>query len=133
MPKLPPLEIHGTYPDPPTLQLNLGDFAGVRSSGGVFGRIFMIKSKFDHRGDLYHLRTYDVDTGYPMICPDNRCDFSRVGLVGTPTGTIPMAQAWPPRGQGCVICTMTGSRDTFSKYSDHDVAFFRKDGMINGD
>lgn len=124
MPKLPPLEIHGTNPDPPELKLALGDFAGVRS-GCSFGRIFMIRKDFDHRGDLYYLRLYDVDTGYPLICPDARC--------GNSQKATNLFQAWPPTNNGCAICCITGSRDRFSKYSDHDVEFFRKDGMINGD
>lgn len=141
MPKLPKLEIHGRYPDDPAIILRLSDFAGV-VNGCSFGRIFMIKSNFDHHGDLYYLRLYDTDTGFPMLCPDARCKNSRgyhmIENIGNPDDNmravnLTKAKAWPPVGDGCAICTITGDRARFSKYTEDDIAFFRKEGMIRGE
>lgn len=125
MPKLPELEIKGRVPDDPAISLALGDFAGV-VNGCSFGRIYRIKPNFDHHGDLYYLRLYDTDTGYPFICPDNRCCNSQKATN--------LFQAWPPdpKSAGCVICTTTGGRSRFSRYTEDDIAFFRAEGMIRG-
>lgn len=122
-PSLPSIVMKGQQPDDPRhaeYTLIIGDFAGVRLSGS-YGRIHSIKRNFDHRGDLYRMRYYDSDTGLPMPCPDSRC--ANYGTTSWP----------PPDAGGCVICSIAGDRARFSKYTKHDVAYFRQEGMINGD